>query len=207
MRLYAAVKKAIGTALYRFWITALIAQEKIASVSELYYPVRLKPRGDNSLSSLKTNGVNHIELRVLDVNPLSRVGILKEDIQFIHFLMLYLAGLPEFEFYEKQQYMAIEKIKQAALYDDETLRQETSQILDKMAKFANRYFPQYSQVITFQKYKLRKGCRYAEIVSSYFTDDYISRGLLLAEAYQRRETPCASCSVFLPQKNTLPTST
>ena len=39
--------------------------------SELYYPIRLKPAGENNLESLCQNGVNHIELRMFDLNPLA----------------------------------------------------------------------------------------------------------------------------------------
>ena len=42
--------------------------------SELYYPIRLKPRGDNSLEALRRYGVDHIELRMFDLNPLAEVG-------------------------------------------------------------------------------------------------------------------------------------
>ena len=33
----------------------------IMAPSELYYPIRLKPRGENTLENLRSGGVNHIE--------------------------------------------------------------------------------------------------------------------------------------------------
>ncbi len=45
------------------------------SAGELYLPVRLKPRGENSLEALINNGVDHIELRMFDLNPLEKLGI------------------------------------------------------------------------------------------------------------------------------------
>ena len=51
---------------------------ELREIRELYYPVRLKPKGENSLANLK-QGVDHIELRMLDLNPFSPVGISKED--------------------------------------------------------------------------------------------------------------------------------
>ena len=52
-------------------IQKYIDDGNLRSVSELYYPVRIKPRGANSLEALAKNGINHIELRVIDVNPLT----------------------------------------------------------------------------------------------------------------------------------------
>ena len=79
-------------------IARYIESGDLRAASELYYPVRVKPRGANSLEALLQNGINHLELRVLDVNPLTRTGIFAEDIRFIHVLLLYLAGLPDFDF-------------------------------------------------------------------------------------------------------------
>jgi len=187
-------------------IKSLIGQKKIAAVSELYYPVRLKPRGENRLSCLEENGVNHIELRVLDVNPLTREGIVKEDIRFLHLLMLYLASLPEKEFDEQKQSAAIGKIKQAALFENDDIKNEARSVLERMSDFVKTYFPKECAVMDFQLAKLRNGGSYAEIVSSIFSADYLNRGLLLAKAFQRRETVCANCSVFLPQRNILQTT-
>ena len=56
-------------------IARYIVNGDLKAASELYYPVRIKPRGANSLETLLHNGVNHLELRVIDVNPLTRAGI------------------------------------------------------------------------------------------------------------------------------------
>ncbi len=93
-------------------IQKYIDDGNLRSVSELYYPVRLKPRGANTLESLLQNGINHLELRVIDVNPLSPTGIFVEDIRFIHLLMLYLVSLPEMEFTDTEQIKAIRNIKE-----------------------------------------------------------------------------------------------
>ena len=60
--------------------------------SELYYPVRLKPAGDNNLDALQKNGVNHIELRMFDLNPLAEEGLEEKDVVFAHLLMVWLAS-------------------------------------------------------------------------------------------------------------------
>lgn len=63
-------------------IQKYVDKELLKSVSELYYPIRLKPHGENSLENLESSGVNHIEFRMLDLNPLSPTGIIKDDIDF-----------------------------------------------------------------------------------------------------------------------------
>ena len=62
--------------------------------TELYYPVRLKPAGKNSLENLRKNGVNHIELRMFDLNPLVSCGIEEKDIAFAQLLLVWLASTP-----------------------------------------------------------------------------------------------------------------
>lgn len=78
----------------------------LLSPAELYLPVRLKPKGKYSLDALKT-GIDHIELRMFDLNPLSDVGIFSEDAEFAHLLMLYLLHLPDFDFTAKLQEKAV----------------------------------------------------------------------------------------------------
>ena len=79
-------------------INSYVENGKLRSASELYYPVRLKPRGDNSLENLLEKGINHVEIRMFDDNPLSPIGIFKEDIEFIHILILYLISTDDFIF-------------------------------------------------------------------------------------------------------------
>lgn len=62
--------------------------------SELYYPIRLKPAGENNLISLRKNGINHIELRMFDLNPLTGAGIDARDVKFAQLLMVWLATMP-----------------------------------------------------------------------------------------------------------------
>ena len=157
----------------------------LRSVSELYYPVRLKPRGANSLETLAEKGINHLELRVLDVNPLSPTGIFVEDIRFIHLLMLYLVSLPEKVFTDTDQIKAIKNIKQAAVFDNEEIRQRAKLILADIQRFTSKHFPEYIGVINYQLEKTKPGNSYAEIVSERFGHAYMEKGLELAKEYQR----------------------
>lgn len=168
-------------------ITRYIANGDLKAASELYYPVRLKPRGANSLETLLHNGVNHLELRVLDVNPLTRTGIFNEDIRFLHLLLLYLSSLPDFDFDEEKQRRAIGDVKAAAVFNHTETKRRARETLEEIGRFTFRHFPEYRCVVDYQINKLTEGNSYAEIVSRRFSEDYVIKGLALARAYQRGE--------------------
>ena len=143
-------------------IQKYIDDGNLRSVSELYYPVRIKPRGANSLEALAKNGINHIELRVIDVNPLTSTGIFTEDIKFIHLLMLYLVSLPEHELTGTEQIKAVNDIKAAAIFGNDEIKRRAEKVLDDIKNFALKNFP-----------------------SRRFGSDYMNKGIALAREYQR----------------------
>lgn len=178
---------------YTASIQGYIDRGRLYAASELYYPLRLKPRGKNSTDALKENGVNHIELRCLDVNPLSEVGLFREDIRFIHLLMLYLMSLEDTPADEAAQRTAIGNIKAAALYNDTentvvwdgrtvSVREAAAGVLEETERFAARYAPEFLPDIIYQKEKL-SGRRYAQTVREGFIS-YIDDGLTLARKYR-----------------------
>ena len=168
-------------------IARYIVNGDLKAASELYYPVRLKPRGANSLETLLQNGVNHLELRVLDVNPLTRTGIFTEDIRFMHLLLLWLSSLPDFDFDEGKQIQAIADVKAAAVFGNAEIKNRAVKTLEEIKTFTRQYFPHYQNIVDYQLNKLYDGNSYAEIVSRRFTDGYMEKGLSLARAYQRGE--------------------
>ena len=172
-------------------INRYINSGELFSGSELYYPVRLKPRGKNSLDSLKNKGVNHIELRMLDVNPLSEIGIFKEDIEFIHLLIIYLLSLGECEFTEQRQTEAMENMLKGSLYDDTfiftenvSLKERALAELSKISDFTDKYYPEYRGAAEHQINKIKNSRRYAEIVRNTYQNDYNRLGLELSKKYR-----------------------
>ena len=178
-------------------IQKYISSGLLKSSGELYYPIRLKPRGENTLERLK-NGVNHIELRMLDINPFSRVGIMREDVDFIHLLILWLCSLDKADLSDREQIRAIENIKTAALYDDSNriildgesicVRRAAKETLDKIRDFAQKYLPEFFEALDFQ-YKKLGGNRCARLVRDRFGSDYLNLGLELARQYAERGDP------------------
>lgn len=94
------------------------ADGTLMSPAELYYPVRLKPAGLYDLERLRQDGVSHIEIRIIDENPYSEIGIFREDVRFLHLLLVYLASRAPKPFPEAEQLRALRDMKRAALFDD-----------------------------------------------------------------------------------------
>ncbi|MBR6337640.1 MAG: glutathione synthase [Ruminococcus sp.] len=130
------------------------------SSSELYLPVRLKPKGVNSLDSFK-NGVSHIELRMFDLDPDTPLGVDEKNIEFAHLLIMYLSTLPDFEFDEQLQINAARNHKNAALddlsgieVDGVPMLQRATEILEQMAAFFEGD-EQALDIIKYQNNKLK----------------------------------------------------
>lgn len=90
--------------------------------TELYYPVRLKPRGVNNLNTLREQGVDHIELRMFDLNPLMPGGIDERDLTFAQLFLMWLASTPREGLSTKAQVQAVQNFKNAAHYDLKTVK-------------------------------------------------------------------------------------
>ena len=125
------------------------------SASELYLPIRLKPRGDNSLENLLRNGIDHIELRMFDLNPLCPLGIDERDLQFAHLLILYLLNLREINLTPEQQEQAVHEHQSAALYQpDSNLLNQADKILTEMQNCFQENSDALS-IIDYQQNKLK----------------------------------------------------
>lgn len=180
-------------------IQQYIADGLLKSASELYYPIRLKPSGANSIENLEKTGVNHIELRMLDLNPLSPVGIFKEDMDFLHMLILYLTSLEDEDFSENEQLCAIKNVKQAAKFDDEntfinfggsktSVKSAALNVLYYMQRFFEKCNQQNAvKIIDYQKNKITdKSNRYAEIIRKGYSEKYVENGVRLSLKYADR---------------------
>ena len=165
--------------------------------SELYYPVRLKPAGENYLESLQKDGVNHIELRMFDLNPLVNAGVEEKDIVFAQLFMIWLASAPSQPVSEKDQIQAVQNFKNAARYDLKTVNILTPDgkidsvactaltVIDKMWEFYHRLSIDVDRILEFQYEKFTDGDnRYAWKIRRQFGNGYVKRGLELAEERQ-----------------------
>ena len=164
--------------------------------AELYYPVRLKPAGRYSMETLESDGISHIEIRIIDENPYSSVGIFPEDIQFLHLLMVYLMHQPVKVFLPEEQVQALRDMKAAARFDDQfplssgrALRDVAKDALHRMEGFFRKGAFSHiereyiRETMDYQWKKFAPGFRTAERVRADFEGDYMTKGLNLAKKY------------------------
>ncbi|SDB02435.1 hypothetical protein [Eubacterium oxidoreducens] len=180
-------------------IKEYIESGQLKTSAELYYPVRLKPKGKNTLEALEENGINHIELRTIDLNPLSDIGFKKEDALFLHYLLVYLSILEDMKFEDSEQVKAIKNVQKAALYDDskilietgwnksENVRDISLKILNEIEKFYLEVGNEKAvEIIRYQKNKvINVQERYAVKVRDLFKNEYVKNGCDLAEKYAK----------------------
>lgn len=131
---------------------------KLISECELYLPVRLKPRGENSLENFR-NGVSHIELRMFDLDPGQPLGVNEKDLEFAHLLLMYFSTLPDFDYTDKLQRQAVRDHQSAALSDligveigGTAIIRKAEQIIDTMKWF----YSDDKQVLELLEYERRK---------------------------------------------------
>ncbi len=141
-------------------IKSYVDSGTLFSASELYMPIRLKPKGENTLDSFK-NGISHIELRMFDLNPLEPLGINADDLRFAHLLAVYLSEQPDFDYTEELQHQAIINHRNAALFDLDGVQIDGVLILDRAAQILDLMSERFAEmsdalkVIEYEKMKLQ----------------------------------------------------
>lgn len=85
----------------------LIDSGKLISSKEYYSVIRPKNSRGN-LSALREHGIEYLELRLLDINPLFKLGISMDDLYLIHLFMIFSLLLDNDAFDEKLFHEATE---------------------------------------------------------------------------------------------------
>lgn len=164
----------------------LIDKGALFSEGELYMPVRIKCKGANSLAQLR-NGVDHIELRMFDLNPLNPLGIIKEDLEFAYLWLIYLTTLSDFSYSEQLQKESIKNHQNAAKLNLDNVKIDGLAIMDVANTFLQDmkdYFIDDGaavSVIDAQMQKLGQGQRYAEKLYEMHMADF--QGSVLNRKY------------------------
>ena len=179
-------------------IEAYVTGGVLRAPSELYYPVRLKPRGKNTLDNLRSGGVSHIELRMFDLNPLAFSGVAVRDVKFAQLLLIYLAAGPAVRADKNAQIMAVRNFKSAARYDLRTVRLASTdgnkgslheaglRLLQDMETFFRDCGRDVQCVLDFELEKFTDPeRRYAAAVKEKYAGGFVRKGLVLAR--QRQE--------------------
>ena len=165
--------------------------------TELYYPVRLKPRGVNNLNTLREHGVDHIELRMFDLNPLVPSGIEERDLAFAQLFLVWLASTPREKLSTKAQVQAVQNFKNAAHYDLKTVKivppngevcsvtDAALSVLDRMVEFYKGFPDSVQDILAFEREKFIDGDnRYAWKIRREFDGGFVKKGLALARRRQ-----------------------
>ncbi|WP_258881618.1 bifunctional glutamate--cysteine ligase GshA/glutathione synthetase GshB [Paenibacillus sp. sptzw28] len=86
-------------------IMTLVDAKELISVREYYSPVRLKPaaKSNDFYQELLGNGIGYLELRMIDLNPLKKIGISQETMRFIHLFLVYMLLLEDQPFDDEAQ--------------------------------------------------------------------------------------------------------
>lgn len=177
---------------YLFSIEEYVRQGVLSSAHELYYPLRLKPKGENTLENLRDYGVNHIELRMLDLNLMSCAGVAKEDLIFIHLLIAYRIsqilerGKRESEGEREGRILLHQRAAELDFWEkEEAYRKKALKLLEHMKEFyqdyeenAKGYIPKDYDIkglIAFQERKiLNLKYRYSQQILEKYKNHYIN---------------------------------
>ncbi|MDO4182354.1 MAG: hypothetical protein Q4E12_01940 [Coriobacteriia bacterium] len=164
--------------------------------SELYYPVRIKPHGAYGMDALR-GGVSHIELRNIDLNPLTKEGIDVRDVLFCQLLLVWLASTPLQPFDVKDQVQAVQNFKNAAHFDLKTVkivvpngevydvRQAGINVIGFMQDFYQGFSTEIQECLDFQLRKFTEGtCKYSYRVRQEYGEHFVEKGLDLAKRIQ-----------------------
>ncbi len=88
-------------------LQSLVKSKELLSVREYYSPVRIKPeKGKDLVQALLQNGIAYLELRMIDLNPLYKIGVSKESLKFVHLFLLFMMLIEDGPFGEKEQKVA-----------------------------------------------------------------------------------------------------
>lgn len=169
--------------------------------AELYYPIRLKPAGENSLLALREKGVDHIELRMFDLNPFAFSGVDVRDVQFAQFFLVWLLCRGRQEFPKYAQVQAVQNFKNAAHYDLKTVKivmpdgtvcpvvDAALCVLREMQEFYQGFPEEVRRILEFETEKFtNQEKRYAYRVRKEFGGGFVKKGLALAKQRQEEAT-------------------
>lgn len=163
----------------------------ISAPTELYYPIRLKSPGKNSLEKLHTQGVNHIELRMIDLNPYEEAGLNEMDLEFAKLLIVWLACKEREHLETKDQVQAVQNFKNAAHYDLKTVNilwanSEVESVADagvRVIEMMKAFYEEFQDerimgILSFEEEKLLiPEKRYSWMVREEFEAGYVTKGL------------------------------
>ena len=176
--------------------------------SELYYPIRIKPRGEYGLEGMRAGNISHIELRMFDLNPLYRAGVAIDDVTFAQLFLVWLASKPPRSLDKKAQVQAVQNFKNASRFNLKTVKITTPDgkvttvaraarnILGIMADFYRGIGAGQDVMDCLERQYLKfedSSTRYAYKIRQSFGGGFVEKGLALARSRQDAALGKAGC--------------
>ena len=172
-----------------------IADGNLFSEAEYHSSVRLKTmHGD--LTNMVKNGTDYIELRMLDLDPTTALGVRTSAIRFFRILLSYFMMMPTLESDDKinlkleqgramNEVVAMESPTQQTIY-----HHESQNFLDKLQMFGAQiqWGPEYQEVLDTMQDRLdNPNLTPAATLCDHEVDgSLMSYGLAMANRYQNR---------------------
>ena len=152
----------------------------------------------NFLETLKKEGADHIELRMIDLNPLEESGIHPRDVRFAQLFLVWLAAKPREPLAVKEQVQAVQNFKNAARFDLKTVKivvpngevysvaTAAIRVLERMEEFYRDFPEEIQDVLQFEKAKfLDPENRYAWKIRAQFSGGFVEKGMQLVRQRQQ----------------------
>ncbi|HAT4242640.1 bifunctional glutamate--cysteine ligase GshA/glutathione synthetase GshB [Clostridium perfringens] len=182
-------------------IKNLVKDKEIQSIKEYYNPIRLKSLGsEDMLESLLNKGIDYLEVRLLDLDPLSIQGVSKETLYLVHLFMIYtllkenkeITYKDQEEFFKNHDMVALKgRNKEAVIYENEVpvlLKDKGREILIEMGEIVEILFSNNEEFKNVIKRALEKINNPHDTISEKLIKDikeegYINFHMRLAKEY------------------------
>lgn len=183
----------------------LVQSKELLDAREYYSPVRIKPakssHGKDFYQEMLQNGIAYLELRMIDLNPLYKIGISKETMQFIHLFLVFMLLLKDKPFGKEEQTIAalnhdslIMNGIQGKLFGEEkrfaTLKEKALVFIEEMKEMLQLIKlndQPFMHLLEFEKQKIQNSeLSFAAIVKSEVQQSsYLSYHMVKAKQYAK----------------------
>ncbi len=182
-------------------IKNLVNDKEIQSIKEYYNPIRLKSLGsEDMLESLLNKGIDYLEVRLLDLDPLSIQGVSKETLYLVHLFMIYtllkenkeITYKEQEEFFKNHDMVALKgRNEEAVIYENGVpvlLKDKGREILSEMGEIVEILFSNNEEFKNVIKRALEKINNPHDTISEKLIKDikeegYVNFHMRLAKEY------------------------
>ena len=182
-------------------IKNLVKDKEIQSIKEYYNPIRLKSLGsEDMLESLLNKGIDYLEVRLLDLDPLSVQGVNKETLYLVHLFMIYtllkenkeITYKDQEEFFKNHDMVSLKGRNEEAVIHENgipvLLKDKGREILSEMDEIVEILFSNNEEFKNVIKRALEKINNPHDIISEKLIKDikeegYINFHMRLAKEY------------------------